>query len=329
MNVMDFPLSLGFDQVGIMQEKNICKSRLDVDISSEFVRGVRIKVPLICSNMSSIIDSSFYRKIYDLGALAFLHRALSKEDYIKETKEVASHCNLVCVSVGVGDDQFELAKDLIDVGANIVVIDIANGYCDSAIELGKKIKKEFKEVKLVIGNTTNEQMLEEVDFADAVKIGIGSGLSCSTKDTAGAHERQFSAVLKFKKRAEELGQKLISDGGVRAPSDYVKSIAAGGNSCFAGSIFARCPESASEETIIEGVRKKIYYGMSSRKNQQAWFGGLRKGICAEGKVVYLDIGESVADLIERYSGALRSGITYAGANNIETFHERVRFVRFV
>lgn len=328
MNIIDLPLSLGFEDVGIVQEKNICKSRLDVDISSEFVRGMKIEVPLICSNMSSVIDSSFYKKIHKLGALAFLHRALDEEDYINETKEVAKYCDLVCVSVGVGNGQFELTKKLIQNGANVVVIDIAHGYCDPVIELGKNIKKEFKDVKLIVGNTVNEKMLDEVDFADAVKIGIGSGLSCSTKDTAGAHERQFSAVLKFKERAKELGQKLISDGGVRSPADFVKSIAAGGSSCLAGSVFARCPESAAEVTEINGVRKKIYFGMASKRNQDKWKNGLKRGTCAEGKVIYLDIGESVEDLIERYSGALRSGITYAGANDIESFHNNVRFVRF-
>jgi IMP dehydrogenase/GMP reductase len=324
---MDFPLSLGFEDIGIMQEKNICKSRLDVDISSEFVRGIRINVPLICSNMSSVIDSSFYKKIYDLGALAFLHRALNEEEYIKETKEVAKHCNLVCCSVGVGEGQFELTKKLVDSGANIIVIDIAHGFCDPLIELGKKIKSEFKDVKLVVGNTINEKILEEVDFADAVKIGVGSGLSCSTKDTAGAHERQFSAIYKFKKRAKELGQKTISDGGIRSPACFVKGMACT-DSCFAGSIFARCPESAAQTTEINGVLKKCYFGMASKRNQDKWKCGLKKGTCAEGKVIYLDIGEPVEDLIERYSGALRSGITYAGANNIESFHNNVKFVRY-
>jgi IMP dehydrogenase/GMP reductase len=69
--------------------------------------------------------------------------------------------------------------------------------------------------------------------------------------------------------------------------------------------------------------------MASLRNQEKWKNGLKKGTCAEGKVIYLDIGEPVEDLIERYSGALRSGITYAGANDIKSFHEKVSFVRFV
>ena len=51
MNEMDFPLSLDFNDVGIMQQKNICKSRLDVNIKSEIARDLFLDIPLICSNM--------------------------------------------------------------------------------------------------------------------------------------------------------------------------------------------------------------------------------------------------------------------------------------
>jgi hypothetical protein len=97
---------------------------------------------------------------------------------------------------------------------------------------------------------------------------------------------------------------------------------------MAGSIFAKCPNSAGEIIEIDGVLKKCYFGMASRRSQLGWKKNVKKGTCVEGKTIYLDIGESEENLIERYSGALRSGITYAGANDIETFQNRVQFVRY-
>ncbi len=66
--------------------------------------------------------------------------------------------------------------------------------------------------------------------------------------------------------------------------------------------------------------------MASRYVQDKWKGGLKSGTCPEGGVRYLDVGEPLANLLERYCGALKSGITYAGGNNINTFQNNVEFV---
>ena len=96
---------------------------------------------------------------------------------------------------------------------------------------------------------------------------------------------------------------------------------------MAGKIFAACPESAAEVLEIDGKLKKVYAGMASRYVQNRWKGKLKDGTCPEGGIRYLDIGESAKKLIERYSGALKSGITYAGSINIDDFQDNVEFIR--
>lgn len=320
--------SLGFEDVAIYQKKNMCKSRLDADISSEVFRGVSIDVPLIASNMATVCNADFCIELYKLGALGVLHRASSDERIVKAIKKVAKECDIVCSSVGVGDRSFELFKKSVQAGMNVVFVDIAHGFSEISIEMCKKMKAYSPEVKVVIGNTINPDLMYEVDgCADAVKIGIAQGLACETKNTAGCTEKQFSAVFRFKRVSRELGIPIISDGGVREPADATKAIGAGANSIMAGSVFARCPESAAEETKIDGVRKKIYAGMASRYQQEKWRGGLKSGTCPEGGIILLDVGESIGSLIERYSGALRSGITYSGGVNIKTFQDNVEFIR--
>jgi len=318
------PESLGFEDVAIKPAENICNSRLEASISSEFVRGLYLDVPLIAANMSTVVNAGFCIKLDRLGALGIMHRAWSVEaDYLEEVKKVAEKCNIVAASIGIGDSQVELAIKLVGVGANIIVIDIANGYTERLFETAKLIKFIFPKMKLIVGNTTNLEMLYKVnDFADALKIGIGQGENCTTKNTAGATERQISAILKFKEEAKRLGMPIISDGGVREASHFVKSIGAGASSTMVGGVMARCPESAAP--VVDG--KKLHAGMSSRFVQERWR-GMKPGTCAEGKTLLLDIGEPVAALIERYSGALRSGITYAGATDIKSFQEKVEFIR--
>lgn len=319
--------SYGFKEIALVPNKNVCESRLDADISSEVLRGVKLDVPLIAANMSAVCDASFCTALSNEGAMGILHRASPDDVLVAEASKLSKHTDVAAASIGVGDGQFDLARKLVDAGISIITIDIANGYTDAVVALGRQLKTELG-VKVIIGNTTHPSIMYEVDgFADAVKVGIAQGLACETKNTAAFTEGQFSAVLKFKELSKKLGLPVISDGGIREPGDFVKAIAAGANSVMAGSIFARCPESAAETELIEGKVKKIYAGMASRYVQDKWKGGLKRGTCPEGKVVYLDLGENVHDLVERYAGALRSGITYGGARTIEELQRKAEFIR--
>lgn len=322
------PQSLGFENIAIVQKKNVCKSRLDAQIKSEFVRGITIDVPLVAANMSTVINADFYINLYNLGAIAILHRAQSLRDLIVEVRKVKAKCDIIAASIGVGKNSFYEAKELIRNDCNVLCIDVAHGYSDETLSLAKKIKKYSSDCKIIIGNSTNENiLLESYDFVDAIKVGIAQGFACETKNTAGCTEKQFSAVLKFKELSKKFGVPIISDGGIREPADFVKAIAAGASTVMAGKIFAECKESAADVVMCNDECKKLYAGMASSYVQNQWRDGLKEGTCAEGGVRYLDIVGSVSDLIKRYSGALRSGITYSGTYDIDSFHKDVEFVK--
>lgn len=322
------PQSLGFEDVAIIQQKSICNSRLDVKIKSEIIRNIYLDIPLIASNMSTVTNSDFCIQLEKLGSMGVLHRAAPNNILEEETQKIAKENKLVAVSIGIGHSQFDLSKKLIKLGANIIFIDVAHGYCDPVIDLGKKIKQFSPSTHIVVGNTVNAGLFSECsEFASAVKIGIAQGLACETKNTAGVTDKQFSAIQKCLLASKTYGLPIISDGGIREPADFTKAIGAGSSSVMAGSIFARCPESNAETIETQDGIKKIYAGMASRYVQEKWRNGLKKGTCPEGKTIYLPIGESVKNLIERYSGALRSSITYAGFNNIEDFCGNAKFTR--
>lgn len=324
-----FKQSYGFENIAIKQKKNQCKSRLDVDTISEVIKGIYLRNPIIASNMSTVCNSDFCKKLYGLGALGVLHRAAPLEHLIEETKNIRTKCGAyTAVSIGAGKEQEELADKLINAGAAIVFIDIAHGYSDMVMETGRNIKNKYGDtVKVVVGNTVNPDMFKEcADFADAIKVGIAQGFACETKNTAGCTEKQFSAIYNCREVSKKYNIPIISDGGIREGADYVKAIGAGANSIMCGKIFAMCPESAAEITHENGRPQKIYAGMASRYVQDKWKGGLKEGTCPEGKVTLIELGESVDKLLERYSGALKSGITYAGGKDIRSYQENVEFI---
>jgi IMP dehydrogenase/GMP reductase len=327
---LDMPQSLSFDDVSINQSMNVCDSRLDADIKSEVFRGVYLDTPMIASNMSAVVNADFCILLRKLGALGIMHRAFPVEqEYLDEVKKVARECDVVAASVGIGGSQLELAEKLIvHAGANVINIDIAHGYSQAVIDMGRTLKKKFPHIKLIVGNTINPEFMYLVaDFADAVKVAIGTGSACITRYTAGCYQHPFSLLQNFHPVSRKLGLPIIQDGGIRGPSDFTKAIAAGANSCMMGGTFARCPESAAELHYVNGVPKKLYFGMASKEAQVRWKGGLKPGTCAEGKSLFLDIGEPAAEFIERFGGALRSGITYAGATDVKSFQDKVEFVR--
>lgn len=70
-----------------------------MDITSDIIRGVTLKIPIIASNMSTVTNSTFCIQLSKLGALGVLHRASSKEEILKEINIVKKECNLVAASI--------------------------------------------------------------------------------------------------------------------------------------------------------------------------------------------------------------------------------------
>jgi IMP dehydrogenase len=184
------------------------------------------------------------------------------------------------------------------------------------------IRRYSKNTKIIVGNVANAKAIDFYnDVADAVKIGLSNGYNCETKETAGVIENQATCIQRCANRAKTLGMPIIADGGVRNPSDMCKAIGLGADTVMMGSVFARCKESAAP--VVNG--KKIHSGMASRAVQEAWRGKVSNN-CPEGKTVELEEGEPVADLINRYCGALRSAVSYTNSQNIKEFQEKVEFV---
>jgi IMP dehydrogenase/GMP reductase len=332
--------SLNFDNVAILQKECVVNSRSEVVIESEIIEGVVRPIPLIAANMSTVVNADFINKLWDLGAFGIMHRAGTKEEILGEVRKIKDHgCEWVGASVGVGSDQFHFAIDLVKNGANIINIDVAHGFSKRVIELAGLIKSWFQKsnIKVIVGNTINKDINRLIieqearlchKVVDGLKIGIGGGLGCSTAITAGCTKNQWSAVYDFRSSANTLKcyPSLISDGNTRKPSDFVKAIGAGASCVMAGSIFARCPESAAPTIEVNGIMKKVYQGMASTAVQEKWRGKVNNN-CAEGKTVLLDLGEPLEALLNRYAGALRSGISYAGFKHIDNFKQNCEFIR--
>jgi GMP reductase len=127
--------------------------------------------------------------------------------------------------------------------------------------------------------------LVENGKVDIVKVGIGSGAACTTRLKAGVGYPQLSAVMECSEIAQKIGAHVISDGGAVYAGDLSKAFAAKSSFVMLGSMLAAHTESPGELiTDSNGNEFKEYYGMSSRKANDKYAGGLKSYRAAEGKV---------------------------------------------
>ncbi len=243
---------------------------------------------------------------------------------------------LVGAAVGVGSDLEERVESLAGQDVDVVVIDTAHGHSAGVIQAIRRIKKMRPHLPVIAGNVVTEA--GTVDLieagADAVKVGVGAGSICTTRVISGAGMPQLSAIHRCAQAARRLGVPVIADGGVKYSGDIVKAIVAGADTIMLGSLFAGLKESPGEEILYEGRQFKSYRGMGSLGALQG-YGRDRygSGQGASGKLVPEGVEGMVPyrgtlhDFVYQLIGGLRSGMGYAGAENLDDLHAKARLVR--
>ncbi|MFL2988956.1 MAG: IMP dehydrogenase [Candidatus Neomarinimicrobiota bacterium] len=243
---------------------------------------------------------------------------------------------LVGAAVGIDTDTLDRVSELVNNNVDVIVIDTAHGHSKSVMDMAKSIKNKFSNLDLIVGNVATPHAVESlIDCgADAVKIGIGSGSSCTTRIVAGVGVPQLSSIINSYEIAKKRNIPIISDGGMRYSGDIAKSLAAGSNAVMLGSIFAGTDESPGEIILWEGRSYKTYRGMGSISAMKSgssdrYFqkGTKNKKLVPEGIEGMVPVKGSLSSLVHQLLGGLRSSMGYCGAKDLEDFIKRVEFIK--
>lgn len=243
----------------------------------------------------------------------------------------------VAAAVGVSGDVMDRTKALVNAQVDAIVIDTAHGHTEAVSDVVKKIKLNFPEIELVVGNiATAEAAIYLADLGvDAVKVGIGPGSICTTRIIAGVGYPQFTAVMNVAKALEGRGIPVIADGGIRYTGDIPKALAAGADCVMLGSLLAGTKESPGETIIYEGRKFKSYRGMGSLEameqgSKDRYFQDIEsdlKKLVPEGIVGRVPYKGELFESIHQFIGGLRAGMGYCGAKDIESLQNNSRFVK--
>ena len=244
----------------------------------------------------------------------------------------------VGAAVGVGDAARERVEQLVQSGADVIVVDTAHGHSKGVLDMIKWIKTNFKDTQVIGGNiATADGALALVKAGvDAVKVGIGPGSICTTRIVSGVGMPQISAVSNVAKALKNKGVPVISDGGIRYSGDIAKGLAAGAYSMMIGGLFAGTEEAPGDVELYQGRSYKSYRGMGSLGAMAQNHGSsdryfqendeveklIPEGI--EGRVPFKGPLQAV---VHQLCGGIRAALGYTGCSNLEEMRERARFVR--
>jgi IMP dehydrogenase len=243
----------------------------------------------------------------------------------------------VGAAVGVRAGYLERAALLVQAGADVLVVDIAHGHSDNAVEATRALHSEFPRVEIIVGNVATAGGTRDLieAGADAVKVGVGPGSICITRLVTGFGVPQLTAIAECAEAAAPFDVPIIADGGIRTSGDIVKALAAGASSVMLGSLLAGTDESPGVVVMRNNRRTKVSRGMASlgatmeRPDRQpeegedpAW-----ARVVAEGVEAAVPYRGAVDDLLAQLIGGLRSGLSYGGACTIRELRETAEFVQ--
>ncbi|MDR0482187.1 MAG: GuaB1 family IMP dehydrogenase-related protein [Cellulomonadaceae bacterium] len=236
-------------------------------------------------------------------------------------------------AVGINGDVAAKARDLVDAGVDLLVVDTAHGHQTKMLQALEAVRSVSGDLPVAAGNVVTAEGVRDVVSAGATiaKVGVGPGAMCTTRMMTAVGRPQFSAVLECAQAARELGAHVWADGGVRHPRDVALALAAGASQVMIGSWFAGTNESPGD--LHDDGTGRLYkesFGMASARAVAARTAGsgtgfdrARKSLYEEGIStgrMFLDPERpGVEDLLDEITSGLRSACTYAGARSLAEF----------
>ena len=195
--------------------------------TSAILGGKKFKVPVVPANMKAVIDESLAESV--VSKIIFISCIDSGFALLSFAKR-AKNWKTVSISVGVKQKTFKMLKLLgltLEKEVDFVTIDIAHGHSFLVKSMIEHIKNELPQSFIIAGNVATVNAVDDLAEwgADCVKVGIGQGNVCTTKDKTGFTMPMFSCVLDCADSQSKIP--IIADGGLRCNGDIAKAIAAG------------------------------------------------------------------------------------------------------
>ncbi|CAM5782662.1 IMP dehydrogenase [Cellulomonas persica] len=320
------------------------------------VREVMTPMPLVTApvgierdDAAALLAKHKIEKLPLVDAAGVLRGLITVKDFVKSeqyplsTKDSEGRL-VVGAAIGFFGDAWERATALTEAGADVLVVDTANGHARLMLDMVRRLKSDpaTRHVQVIGGNVaTREGAQALVDAGvDAVKVGVGPGSICTTRVVAGVGVPQVTAIYDASLACKPAGVPVIGDGGLQYSGDIAKALVAGADTVMLGSLLAGCEESPGDLVFVNGKQFKHYRGMGSlgamasrgriSYSKDRYF---QADVASDEKIVPEGIEGQVpyrgplAAVAHQLIGGLHQSMFYVGAHTIPELQQRGKFVR--
>jgi len=318
--------AISFNDVLLVPSYSTVRSRNDVDLSWS-IKQYHFKSPIISANMDTITGPRMVAEMDNLGGLGILHRNMSIEK-LKNFVEPIKGYSTLALSVGCVAKDSERINYILEetrswIRSPILCIDIANGFSSNMTDTIRYIRSLKFDGVIIAGNVcTPEAVAILLDSgADLIKVGVGPGSVCITREEAGVGYPQLEAVYNCAKVGP-----IIADGGIKTPGDAAKCLAVGAKAVMLGGALAgtdcvpgwHIPDG-------EGLAFLSFRGSASREAQEA-AGCPVTSVEGKSLLVPMRAKGSTRDVVKRYEAGIKSAMSYSDSRTIKEFYKKAKIV---
>lgn len=312
-----------YSDITLIPNYTECSSRSECDTSLE-IFGKRYKLPIIPANMKSVINLDLSRWMSENDYFYIMHR-FDDDIYSQIEQANIEQWKTISFSIGVQDKDKTIIHKIRTnkLRLDFLTIDIAHGHSIKMKRMIEFVKDNLPDTKIIAGNAATDCGVQDLASwgADIIKVGVGQGSPCTTKDKTGFTMPMFSCVeacsnIYLGDFGKDNYQKIriIADGGVSCNGDIAKALVAGATMVMAGSLFAACSDSPATLVKIDGTYCRGYFGSASYQSK-----GHTDHI--EGKLNKLqDNGMLYSRKLKEMKQDLQSSISYAGGKDLSAFN---------
>jgi IMP dehydrogenase len=318
---------LSFDDILLVPQHSEIQSRKDVSLSVSIGSGlaeIQLRSPIVAAPMDTVCEWQMAVAIREAGGIGIIHRYMPINQQKTMIKMSMANGKTAGGSVGARGEFIQDAYELIDAGALIILVDVANGHSEYAIDAVKKLRSALgRSAHIMAGNVaTWDGFARLADAgADSIRVGIGGGSACTTRVVSGHGLPTLASIMDIRDRiGYSEGPSLIADGGIRNSGDAAKALAAGAQAVMLGRALAGTDESPGE--VVDGY--KVFRGMASREAQEEGRGSVSGVEGISTKIPYVG---SVQHVVEDFKAGLRSALSYTGVDNLVDFHSESMYNR--
>lgn len=320
-----FKKTITFEDVLITPKFSTIDSRAECDTSTK-IAGLNLELPIISANMDTITEEKMAETMHFNGGLGILHRFCSIERNIQMFNNSPT---TTFISVGTTSEEKDRVDSLYKVGARNFCVDVAHAATSKTVQMFQWMNNTYPNIRVIVGNFATmesvDSFLNKVGHKPVgIKVGIGGGSMCTTREVTGVGVPQLSALIDIYPTLKTYGVPVISDGGHKKIADICKALAVS-DAVMLGGMLSGTDETPGDFELFNDVPYKKYRGSASKESYEAQ-GKIASHRTAEGESTIVRCKGSAHNILQSIKAGIKSAMSYVGAHNLEEYRKNVRFM---